>query len=166
MSTLRLPEEETLAIMQAVQIYIERMREPTGATNVASFGLNDAYQEEKIAMHVWQAETFLSAMRADLEIFAQANKLREDRLQATKLLFATKLIDTKNELEEAQRLVAFKKAELEMLTAQVIKNSESWSLPNKEVKSVHIVRFGLGSGKGSVYKNYINFYLKIDLFIY
>ena len=125
MSTLRLPEEETLAIMQAVQIYIERMRKPTGATNMASFGLNDPYQGEKIAMHVWQAETFLSARTADLEIFAQANKLREDRLQETKLICAIKLIDTKNELEEAQRLVVQKMAELEMLTTQVIKNSES-----------------------------------------
>ena len=81
MSTLRLPEEETLAIMQAVQIYIERMRKPTGTTNVASFGLNDECQV-RIRMHVLEAETFISAMRADLEIFAQANKLREDRLQA------------------------------------------------------------------------------------
>ena len=124
MSTLRVPEEETLAIMAALQIYIERMREPMSATNVASFGLNDGYQEEKCAMHIWQAEAFLSAMSADLEIFAQANKLREDRMKETKLRRAIELIDTKNELEEAERLVAIKRAELQKLTVQVIKDSE------------------------------------------
>lgn len=119
-----LPEEETLAIMAALQIYIERMREPTSTTNAASFGLNDECQV-RIRMHVSEAEYFLATMRADLEIFAQANKLREGRMKETKLRRAIELIDTKNELEEAERLVAIKRAELQMLTVQVIKDSES-----------------------------------------
>ena len=115
MSTLRLPEEETLAIMKAVQIYIERMREPTSTTNAASFGLNDECQV-RIRMHVLEAETFISAMRADLKIFAQANKLYEDRLQAEIVENQKKLellLTKKNEIAEAQAIVATKFAELQ-----------------------------------------------------
>ena len=68
MSTLRLPKEETLAIMQAVRSYIERMREPTSTTNAASFGLNDECQV-RIRMHVLEAETFISAIESGSQDF-------------------------------------------------------------------------------------------------
>jgi len=77
----------------------------------------DMHEVKTILMHTNKVREILLAMNTDIEIFKKVNKLREERDKA-KLLYEAKLLATKKELEEMERLVVIKKSELHMLLIQ------------------------------------------------